>query len=276
MQIVFIDNTNVSQPITTNIGSPQGCILSPFLFSLYTNEMRSHHKDVNVIKYAEDTLIMGQIYDDDDIQYVTAINYIIEWCCENQLHLNERKTKELIIDFRKNKNPYQNVKINHSHVEVVSNFKYLGLTIDNKLSFDIQAQNIIRKIAQRRHLVFQLHNLNVERRIITTAYNAFVRTVIQYCLPCYYFFLKKKYQDKLKRSFERYSSVNTPSMDQYLTSASLNFIHHLHAMKNHSLNDYLQFLPSGHRLSVPFCRTSRFQKSLVVQSILKWNNEKKR
>ena len=49
--------------------------------------------------------------------------------------MNVGKTKELVLDARKTTNVFVPVKVNNEPVDVVSNFKYLGTLIDNKLGF---------------------------------------------------------------------------------------------------------------------------------------------
>ena len=63
------------------------------------------------------------------------------------LEINFGKTKELVLDARKTKKLFVPVKVNNEPVEVVSNFKYLGTLIDNKLSFSDNSDLIYKKIA---------------------------------------------------------------------------------------------------------------------------------
>ncbi len=55
----------------------------------------------SVVKFADDTTIIGQITNNDETSYRGEINNLAEWCTENNLLLNVSKTKELINDFRK-------------------------------------------------------------------------------------------------------------------------------------------------------------------------------
>ncbi len=51
----------VSKTIIVNTGVPQGTILSPLLFSLYTNEFKIQDSYFNLIKYADDMALVGRL-----------------------------------------------------------------------------------------------------------------------------------------------------------------------------------------------------------------------
>ncbi|KAM3863747.1 integrin alpha-IIb-like [Diretmus argenteus] len=59
----------LSGPLTLSTGVPQGCVLSPWLFSLYTNHLTSHHSSVSISKYADDTTITGLITNNNEDHY---------------------------------------------------------------------------------------------------------------------------------------------------------------------------------------------------------------
>ncbi|GFR74298.1 reverse transcriptase-like protein [Elysia marginata] len=65
-QFVQLNASINSDVLTTNTGAPQGAVLSPFLFSLYTSDCRSSNDDCVFDKYADDTVQIGLITDDDD------------------------------------------------------------------------------------------------------------------------------------------------------------------------------------------------------------------
>ena len=89
----------MSDIITTNTGTPQGCVLSPSLFILYTNDCVSDKDSVHILKYADDTAILGLIRDDES-QYRNSVETFVQYCEDNHLNLNVKKTKEIVFDFR--------------------------------------------------------------------------------------------------------------------------------------------------------------------------------
>ena len=76
-----------------------GCVLSPFVYTMYTNSCRSAYSSNHYFKYADDTALVG-LLSDDETDYRSDIDHFVSWFVANCLELNVVKTKELVIDFR--------------------------------------------------------------------------------------------------------------------------------------------------------------------------------
>ena len=64
-----------SNEIVLHTGAPQGCVLSPVLFSVYTNEMVLHHSHFKWFKYSDDMALVGLFHKNDSISdYVEHVS----------------------------------------------------------------------------------------------------------------------------------------------------------------------------------------------------------
>ncbi|XP_052334968.1 uncharacterized protein LOC127911710 [Oncorhynchus keta] len=66
--VVRVGN-NISTPLILNTGAPQGCVLSPLLYSLFTHDCVATHASNSIIKFADDTTVVGLITNNDETAY---------------------------------------------------------------------------------------------------------------------------------------------------------------------------------------------------------------
>ncbi len=162
-----------SNSINLNVGAPQGCILSPLLYSLYTYDCVSSHSSTSIIKLADDTVVLGLISNNNETAYLDEVERLTSWCQDNCLSLNVNKTKELIVDFRKRQQrPYSHLV----NSERVSSFKYLGVNISEDLTWTKHIQTQVKKARQR------LYHL----RQLLTFYSGTIESVFTQCVSVRY------------------------------------------------------------------------------------------
>ena len=131
-QVVRVGD-NTSAKLTLNTGAPQGCVLTPLLYSLFIQDCVAAHDSNTIIKFADDDeTVVGLITDNDERAYREEVRDL--WCQDNNLSLNVRKAKELIVDYRKRRSEHAPIHINGAVVKQVESFKFLGVHITKDLS----------------------------------------------------------------------------------------------------------------------------------------------
>ncbi len=81
-----------SNSITLYVGAPQG------------HDCVSSHSSTSIIIFADDTVVLGLISNNDETAYLDEVERLTSWCQDNCLSLNVSKTKELIVDFNGDSN----------------------------------------------------------------------------------------------------------------------------------------------------------------------------
>ncbi len=117
---------NTSSTTTLSTGAPQGCVLSPLLFTLLTHDCTAKFSSNHIIKFADDTTAVGLISNKDETHYREEVAQLAEWCGANNLSLNVEKTKEVVLYVRRrNSIDHPPLTIDSSTVERVSSTKFL-------------------------------------------------------------------------------------------------------------------------------------------------------
>ncbi len=180
-------------------GAPQGCILSPLLFSLYMNDCTSKDPSVKLLKFADDTTVIGLIQDSDESAYRQEVKELAVWCSLNNLELNTIKTVEMIVDFRRNPPALSPLTIMNSTVTTVESFRFLGTTISQDLKWDTHIVSIVKKAQQRLYFLRQLRKFNLPQEQLKQFYSAIIESVLCTSITVWFSSATKSDLRRLKR-----------------------------------------------------------------------------
>ncbi len=260
-----------SNSITLNVGAPQGCVLSPLLYSLYTHDCVSSHSSTSIIKFADDTVVLGLINNDDEAAYLDEVERLTSWCQDNCLSLNVSKTKELIVDFRKRQQrPYTPLMISGTPVERVSSFKYLGVNISEDLTWTTHIQTQVKKARQRLYHLRQLRKFRVSPAILKTFYSGAIESVLTQCISVWYGNSSNqdcKALQRVVRLAERISGSTLPSLQDIYLKRCKSRAAKIIKDSNHPGNHLFRLLPSGKRFRSMMVKTERLRRSFFPQAI---------
>ena len=123
----------------------------------------------------------------------------VKWCDSNYLNLNVKRTKGMIVDFRKEQTEALPIVIKSENVERVSEYKYLGFVIDDKLTGTANTKLVYSKCIKRVHYLRILRNIKVDRKIITLLYKSVVESVLCFSLTLWYGALNLRDKSKLRK-----------------------------------------------------------------------------
>ena len=269
-QVVKVNNV-LSTSLTLNTGAPQGCVLSPLLFTLFTNDCRSTDSSVHVLKFSDDTTIVGLVSDANENAYRQEVKRVVDWCSDNDLELNVSKTKEMIVDFRVKKNPLTPLEINGEVVEQVPAFKFLGTMISNDLSWDVNSTAIVKKCQQRLHFLRQLKKLRLNMNLLVQFYRAVIESILCFSITVWYSGTSESARNQLERIVKTASNItgySLPSVYSLFQTRSTKKVKNILSDESHPANHIFKLLPSGRRFQALKTRTSRFRNSFFPEAVL--------
>ncbi|KAK3548205.1 hypothetical protein QTP70_005179 [Hemibagrus guttatus] len=134
---------------------------------------------MKVIKFANDTTVIGLITGGEKTSYRTEVAGLVAWCLENNLSLNTDKTKEMIIDpRRKRKEQHTPIYISETEVEMVKMFKFLRTYISEDFIWSHNTQQLLRRSWQRLYFLRRLRKFGMSTEILSNFYRCTVESVI--------------------------------------------------------------------------------------------------
>ncbi len=251
----------MSNSRSTKTGAPQGYVLSPLLFSLYTNDCTSKDPYVKLLKFAYNTTMIGLIQDGDESAYRQEVKELAVWCSHNNLELNTLKTVEMIVDFRRNPPALSPLTIIDSTVAAVETFKFLGCIISQDLKWDTH--------------IHHLRKFNLSQELLKQFYSAVIESVLCTSITIWFGSATKsdiRRLQRMVRTAERIISAPLPTLQELYTSRVRKRAQKITLDPSHPSHPLFELLPSGRRYRAPNTRTARNKNSFFPQAIYLMNS----
>ena len=178
-------NNKTSTQRQFKTGVPQGGVLSPTLFNIYTSDIPSPPPNINITVYADD-ITMTSTDTNKQIAHAKLQPYLQEiasWTQQNQLHLNPDKTTSTL--FTPDPAEYSTqltLNIDNVVIPTVKNPKILGLTFDPKLTYNSHIRKTSDKARNTLKLLKALTSTKwgKQKETIVATYKAITRPILEY------------------------------------------------------------------------------------------------
>ncbi len=275
-QVVRMGN-NTSSPLTFNTGAPQGCVLSPLLYSLYRHDCTATHSSNVIVKFADDTTVIGLITDNDETAYRAEVSALTKWCQENHLSLNIDKTKALVVDFRRQSREHTPITIDKTSVERVNSFKFLGVHITEDLTWSTHTDTVLKKTHHCLFFLRRLRLFGMSPCILRSFYTCTVESILTGCITAWFGNStagNRKALQTVVRTARHIVGGELPSLQDIYTRRCIRKAQRITNDSSHPSHRLFSLLPSGRRLRSIRSRTSRLTDSFFPQAIRLMNSQK--
>ena len=207
----------------------------------------------------------------------------------NKFQMNERKCKELQIEFSKLINQFEPIKIHNTPLEVVKSTKILGLTLSDDLKWNEHVLQIVKKARKRLYCLAQLKRSNVGTKELLQFYITCIRPITECACPAFHNSLTNYLSNDLESIPKRALRIIIPwtSYSEALSIAGLQPLYtrrqeltesqfrDITCNKDHKLhkllppcNNFDTILRNKRRFNVTF-KTERYRNSFITYNALK-------
>ena len=175
---------NVSNEKVVNVGVPQGSVLGPILFLVFINDISQHVFTGTANIFADDTLVYctGNDISETKVKLQNCVDEISKWYRLNNIIVNEDKCCSMVINPKKTKEECNfNISVNNSVINNVKSMNYLGLEIDDTLTFNQHVKRLSKALYLKISKFARVCK-SIPREISIKIYNSTIQPTIDYVI----------------------------------------------------------------------------------------------
>ena len=187
-----------SDPFPITYGTPQGSCLGPLLFLIFCNDIYLHLEHCNCILFANDTTLY---YSHRSLKYLKwcveqDLSILADWFRANKLTLNINKSDCILFAIKKNKN--FSVSLDGIALPCVKSTKFLGIWIDENLTWDKHINELALKLKRNQKLL-QLSKNFLSYHALLNLYYAQFHSHLSYSIITWGNMISRKHLTNLQR-----------------------------------------------------------------------------
>ena len=281
----------LSPPLTTKAGVPQGTRLGPLIFLGVVNEALRSSK-VRRWKYVDDLTFAQSCRLDGQSTLQGILSEFEQWCKESYMRLNPLKCKLLRVAFTRRQLPPAQVQLQELVIPDCQQVKLLGIIIRSDLKWDDHVSHITSNASRKLYLIRLLKRFGMPTSDLITLFTSYIRPILEYCCIVWHSSLTLQQIATIetiqKRALRMILGTQYESYDQALLSCNMislkarrdELCRKFAAQLFRNFRDWLpearssrRQLRNGDKLIETRCRTERYRKSAIPYIVRLLNTE---
>ena len=297
-QLVSINNINSDLKLVTH-GVPQGSILGPLLFLLFINDFPDSNTFFKFTLFADDSSLLCKFSHNDSFSIHQIITNQLEpvsnWLISNKIKVNSEKCKFITFRYKNKPIDIPPIPFGNGSISQDSNIKFLGLILNQNLTFSQHIYSIQTKLSKSVGLLFKLNKF-LPASTLKLMYDSLIKPYLTYAIEAWYsapkyltdkvLILQKKsirainslpYNEHTSKYFKEMKILKLP--DLYRENLVTYFFNTVNKNANLNISQFIEHNQNIHQyptrnrtnIHLPLFRKTHTQAGFLYRGIKAWN-----